>query len=56
MKFLCLHGYGTSSEIFEQQFSNIAKALGDSHEYVYLDGEIEVTRTGTLGSIYPSLL
>lgn len=49
MKFLCLHGYGTSSEIFEQQFSSIAKALGDSHEYVYLDGEVEVTRTELAG-------
>jgi hypothetical protein len=46
MKFLCLHGYGTSSEIFEQQFSSIAQALGEHHEYVYLDGEVEVTRTG----------
>jgi hypothetical protein len=56
MKFLCLHGYGTSSEIFEQQFEGIARVLGESHEYIYLDGEVEVTRTGKLYSqpTYPT--
>jgi len=48
MRFLCLHGYGTSSEIFQQQLAGISTALGDHHEYVYLDGEISVTRTGTV--------
>jgi hypothetical protein len=50
MRFLCFHGYGTSSQIFEQQFAAIARALGDNHEYVYLDGEISVTRTGMIHS------
>ncbi|KAE8441693.1 hypothetical protein EG329_004566 [Mollisiaceae sp. DMI_Dod_QoI] len=49
MRFVCFHGYGTSSEIFEQQFTSIAKALGDHHEYVYLDGEVSVTRTELAG-------
>jgi hypothetical protein len=48
MRFLCLHGYGTSSEIFEQQFASIAKELGEQHEYVYLDGEVSVTKMGMM--------
>lgn len=50
MRFLCLHGYGTSSEIFEKQFASIASGLGDHHDYIYLDGEVSVTRTGMVHS------
>ena len=46
MKFLCLHGYGTSGYILEQQLIPIANALGGNHEFVYLDGDVKVDKTG----------
>ena len=46
MKLLCLHGYGTSGDIFEKQLASITRALGDHHEYVYIDGEFPVTKSG----------
>lgn len=47
MKLLCLHGYGTSATIFEQQLARILEALGDEHEYVFLEGEVQVAKSGT---------
>jgi hypothetical protein len=48
MKILCLHGYGTSGTIFEEQLSSVIAALGHHHEFVFLDGEVSVTRSGRL--------
>lgn len=48
MKFLCLHGYGTSGAIFEKQITAIRYALGDEHEWVFLDGEVAVEKSGAL--------
>ncbi|GES63114.1 hypothetical protein ATEIFO6365_0014016200 [Aspergillus terreus] len=42
MRFLCLHGAGTSAEIFEIQSGGITQALEDEgHEFVYVDGRAE---------------
>lgn len=41
MKFLCLHGMGTSAKIFEAQLSQVIGRLVGQHEFVYIDGEIE---------------
>ncbi|KAF9884472.1 hypothetical protein FE257_001733 [Aspergillus nanangensis] len=42
MRFLCLHGAGTSAEIFEIQSGGITQALEDEgHEFVYVDGRQE---------------
>ena len=41
MKFLCLHGMGTSAQIFEAQISQVVGQLVGRHEFVYIDGEIE---------------
>ena len=46
MKLLCLHGYGTSALIFEQQMRSIMDALGKEHEYVFLDGDFPVGQSG----------
>jgi len=46
MKILCLHGYGTSGDIFEQQLAGISAALGTNHEWVFLDGEVHVAKSG----------
>ncbi|OJJ65680.1 hypothetical protein ASPBRDRAFT_189858 [Aspergillus brasiliensis CBS 101740] len=40
MKILCLHPWGASAEIFEKQMSLICAMIGESHEYVFLDGPI----------------
>ncbi|KAL7937159.1 serine hydrolase domain-containing protein [Trichoderma chlorosporum] len=39
MRFLCLHGRGTSGEIFEIQTVRLREALS-SHEFVFIDGVV----------------
>jgi predicted esterase len=46
MKILCLHGYGTSGEIFAEQLSSLIATLGEHHTFVFPDGEVPVTRSG----------
>jgi hypothetical protein len=41
MKILCLHGNGMSGAFFEMQTLAFRKLLGDEHEYVFLDGQLE---------------
>ena len=41
MRFLCLHGMGTSGRIFQAQLSPVTAMLGGEHEFVYIDGEVE---------------
>ncbi|KAA8643404.1 uncharacterized protein ATNIH1004_010173 [Aspergillus tanneri] len=39
MRFLCLHGSGTSGEIFEIQSGGLSQALAEKgHEFIYIDG------------------
>ncbi|KAK2606933.1 hypothetical protein N8I77_005652 [Diaporthe amygdali] len=38
MRFLCLHGIGTSIEIMEAQLSSLRLRLGDTHEYDFVEG------------------
>ncbi|TVY80404.1 Esterase FUS5 [Lachnellula suecica] len=40
MRFLCLHGMGTNSEIFETQSAAIRYGLGDEHTYEFLEATI----------------
>ncbi|KAL6805518.1 serine hydrolase domain-containing protein [Trichoderma sp. SZMC 28012] len=40
MRFLCLHGRGTSRQIFEMQTVRLREALS-SHEFVFIDGIVE---------------
>ncbi|KAK0759134.1 hypothetical protein N5P37_008623 [Trichoderma harzianum] len=39
MRFLCLHGRGTSSQIFELQTARLREELS-SHEFVFIDGVV----------------
>ena len=42
MKFLCLHGMGTNSAIFESQLGTILPYLeAHGHEFVFVDGLVE---------------
>ncbi|KAL5323099.1 hypothetical protein ACEPPN_007627 [Leptodophora sp. 'Broadleaf-Isolate-01'] len=42
MKILCLHGILSSGALFEFQTGAFRKLLGEDHEYIFTDGEIEV--------------
>lgn len=45
MRFLCLHGYGTNSQILKASFAPIRAGLPQDWEFKFLDGEME-TRPG----------
>ncbi|PYH90745.1 hypothetical protein BO71DRAFT_486851 [Aspergillus ellipticus CBS 707.79] len=46
MRFLCLHGSGTSAELFDLQAGGITQALEEEgHEFVFIDGKIEAEPT-----------
>ncbi|KAI1105774.1 serine hydrolase FSH [Jackrogersella minutella] len=40
MRWLCLHGRGTSAQIFEMQTARIREALGRDHEFVFVNGTV----------------
>ncbi|PFH62220.1 hypothetical protein XA68_14499 [Ophiocordyceps unilateralis] len=40
MRFLCLHGRGTDAEIFKSQTARLREALGQEHEYVFVNGNV----------------
>ncbi|KAL6230300.1 hypothetical protein BDW75DRAFT_234510 [Aspergillus navahoensis] len=40
MRILCLHPWGASAEIFKTQMSLICAMIGESHDYVFLDGPV----------------
>jgi hypothetical protein len=46
MKLLCCHGYGMSSEIFSEMCQSLTAGIGSQHEYVFVDGEVVVNRSG----------
>lgn len=41
MKFLCIHGMGTSGLIFETELKKYIEALGCDNEYVFINGANE---------------
>ena len=38
MRWLCLHGMGTNSRIFEAQTAAIRYAMGQEHSFEFVDG------------------
>ncbi|KAF3057127.1 putative Uncharacterized hydrolase C22A12.06c [Daldinia childiae] len=40
MRFLCLHGSGTNSQIFETQTAALRYELGDRHTYEFVEGAL----------------
>ncbi|KAJ5894605.1 hypothetical protein N7495_006296 [Penicillium taxi] len=40
MRFLCFHGIGTNSEIFERQTAALRYELGSNHTYDFVDGTV----------------
>ncbi|KAL9594714.1 MAG: hypothetical protein Q9219_006878 [cf. Caloplaca sp. 3 TL-2023] len=53
MRFLALHGMGTSSEILEAQIGPLFAKLPGPHEVVYLAGERECAPAPGVSEIYP---
>ncbi|KAI2783794.1 serine hydrolase FSH [Daldinia loculata] len=43
MRFLCLHGSGTNSQIFETQTAALRYELGDHHTYEFVEGTLPST-------------
>lgn len=44
MRFICLHGVGSSGSICESQFVPLMKAADPSYEFVFIDGPMESIR------------
>ncbi|KAM0163277.1 hypothetical protein ACHAQE_003391 [Botrytis cinerea] len=53
MHFLCLHGWGTNSEVLESQLRAIRYELGDGHTYDYVDGMVPATIAKEIEGIFP---
>ncbi|KAK6539087.1 hypothetical protein TWF694_010627 [Orbilia ellipsospora] len=52
MRFLCLHGLGTNSKVFETQTAAIRAELGDEHTYEFVDGTVSWTKAPELGDLF----
>ncbi|KAK6072393.1 hypothetical protein SCUP234_09186 [Seiridium cupressi] len=53
MRFLCLHGMGTNSAVFEAQLAPIVANLDTSHEFVFIDGLTECDAAEGVKEIFP---
>jgi len=53
MKFLCLHGKGTSAEIFEMQTEGFRNLLPEHFDYDFLEGEKEVPPAPLVAKVFP---
>ncbi|KAI0376972.1 DUF341 domain protein [Hypomontagnella monticulosa] len=54
MRFLCLHGMGTNSQIFETQTAALRFELGDNHTYEFVEGAIAAEVAPELQSMLSS--
>lgn len=52
MRFLCLHGMGTSAEIFETQTGPLRQALGKNHNFEFYEGEYEVPAAPGIDDVF----
>jgi len=53
MKFLCLHGKGTSAEIFEMQTEGFRNLLPAHFDYEFVEGENEVPPAPGIAKVFP---
>jgi pimeloyl-ACP methyl ester carboxylesterase len=53
MRFLCLHGMGTNSDIYEAQLAPIIAQLDPSHEFVFVDGLVACEPADGVDSLFP---
>ncbi|KAI1204354.1 serine hydrolase FSH [Annulohypoxylon truncatum] len=52
MRFICLHGMGTSADIFETQTGPLRQALGNNHDFEFYEGEYEVPPAPGIDTIF----
>ncbi|KAK3360959.1 serine hydrolase FSH [Lasiosphaeria ovina] len=53
MRFLCLHGLGTNSQILESQLDPIRSRLPSSYKFEFLDGDEPTTPFPDIAAAYP---
>ncbi|OJD32105.1 ef-hand calcium-binding domain protein [Diplodia corticola] len=53
MRFLCLHGHGTNSQILEAQLEPLRSRLPRDWEYEFLDGEKETIPATGIDAVFP---
>ncbi|KAF2239958.1 hypothetical protein EV356DRAFT_511262 [Viridothelium virens] len=53
MKFLCLHGKGTSAQILEVQTAGFRALLPEHYEYRFFDGEEDSDSYPAISSVFP---
>ncbi|KAJ5115818.1 hypothetical protein N7456_000166 [Penicillium angulare] len=53
MRILCLHGYGTNSEVLEYQISGLRKAADLSWDFHYQSGEVVCSAAPGIESVFP---
>ncbi|KAK6213784.1 hypothetical protein QIS74_09786 [Colletotrichum tabaci] len=53
MRFLCLHGMGTNSDVYEAQLAPIIAQLDPGHEFVFVDGLLDCEPADKVDAIFP---
>ncbi|KAK4106757.1 hypothetical protein N658DRAFT_415690 [Parathielavia hyrcaniae] len=53
MRFLCLHGRGTNSNILEAQLAPLISRLSAQHEFDFVDGELDCRAAPGMSKLYP---
>ncbi|KAK3321990.1 serine hydrolase FSH [Apodospora peruviana] len=54
MRFLCLHGTGTNSQVFETQLANILYELEGNHTYEFVEGTSPAPMAAEIQGFFPS--
>lgn len=53
MRFLCLHGMGTNSQVYEAQLAPIRHQLDPTYEFEFVDGLVECSPATGVLSLFP---
>ncbi|KAF7133671.1 hypothetical protein CNMCM5793_004969 [Aspergillus hiratsukae] len=54
MHFLCLHGRGTNSDIFESQLAALRSRISPEHTFDFIDAEFDCPPAPGISDFYPS--
>jgi len=53
MRFLCLHGMGTNSKVYEAQLAPVRQRLDPTYEFEFVDGLVECGPATGVPSLFP---
>ncbi|PGH26934.1 hypothetical protein AJ80_01316 [Polytolypa hystricis UAMH7299] len=53
MRFLCLHGRGTNSDIFERHLMTICSRISPQHTFDFIDAQFESPAAPGISQLYP---